>query len=79
MIKPATRSKILDGDGVEVTEGCTIRFSYGIPPVGVTAPVINRNGKLIAITKGHNPAECPVRELEGHVGYFRVCNPDAGR
>ena len=37
--------KILDSDGVEVKAGCKIWFTYGIPPVLVIAPVIERDGK----------------------------------
>ena len=61
-----------DNDGVEVCEGDTLHFAYGIPPVGVEAPVICRDGKLIAITKGHKPGECPVADLRRHVEYFWV-------
>lgn len=64
--------KIKDSDGVEVTAGCTISFGYGIPPVGVKATVIERDGKLIALTPGHKPAECRVSELKRHVGDFYV-------
>ena len=66
------KRKILDSDGIEVTPGCTIFFSYGIPPVGVRAPVIERDGELIAITKGHHPEEGKVSELEDLVGCFYV-------
>ena len=44
------RAKVLDGDGKEVRAGCTIGFSYGIPPIGVAAPVIERDGELVALT-----------------------------
>lgn len=63
---------IKDDDGIEVREGDVVHFGYGIPPVGVRAPVINRNGRLIAITEGHKPAECPVDQLRKHVGNFWV-------
>jgi hypothetical protein len=66
------RRVIKDSDGVVVTAGCTITFGYGIPPVGVIAPVIERNGVLIALTEGHNPKECKVSELKRHVGDFWV-------
>lgn len=66
------KKKILDGDGIEVTDGCTVCFSYGIPPVHVVAPVIYKNGKLVAMTIGHSQAQCEVRHLEKHVGYFYV-------
>jgi transcriptional regulator with XRE-family HTH domain len=69
------RGRVLDSDGVEVTSGCTVAFSYGIPPRGVSAPVVSRKGKLIAITEGHNPSECPVSELREHVGCFHVIEP----
>ena len=64
--------KIVDSDGVEVTAGCTIHFGYGIPPVPVMAPVIERNGVLIALTEGHKPAEVRVQSLKRHVGDFWV-------
>ena len=54
------KRRVLDSDGAEVTAGCTIHFAYGIPPVSVRAPVIDRDGVLIALTPGHNPAEAPV-------------------
>ena len=61
-----------DSDGVRVRSGCKISFSYGIPPVRVVAPVIRRGNKLVAVTEGHNPSECPVRELREHIGDFWV-------
>ena len=63
---------IKDSDGVKVTVGCTIQFTYGIPPVRVLAPVVKRGGKLIALSDGHRPSECPVRDLREHVGDFWV-------
>lgn len=59
-----------DSDGVRVTAGQMIRFSYGIPPVPVFAPVVYRNAKLVVLTPGHNPSECAVSELMDHVGDF---------
>jgi hypothetical protein len=66
------RKPVKDDEGVEVREGDVIHFGYGIPPVGVKAPVISRDGVLIAITKGHKPAECPVHQLRRHVGNFWI-------
>ena len=63
---------ILDEDGNHVEAGDVIRFSYGIPPVRVDAPIVERDGKLIAITKGHNPAESELRSLRYHVGLFHI-------
>jgi hypothetical protein len=63
---------VKDDDGNEVREGDVIHFSYGIPPVGVRAPVISRDGKLIVITKGHNPSECPLSSLRRHVECFWI-------
>jgi len=64
--------KVLDSDGNEVKAGDVIHFGYGIPPVGVRADVIERSGKLIALTPGHNPSECPVAALRRHVGDFWI-------
>ena len=63
---------IKDDDGVEVREGDMIHFAYGIPPVGVIAPIICRDGKLIVITKGHKPEECPLASLRKHVSNFWI-------
>jgi len=59
---------LLDDDRVPVKVGDTVRFNYGIPPVGVDAKIVQRNGQLIALTPGHNPAECNLRSLRKHVG-----------
>lgn len=64
--------RILDSDGVEVRAGHVLSFSYGIPPVGVRARVVDRDGKLIALTPGHKPSECPVSALKRHVGDFYI-------
>lgn len=66
---------IKDSDGKIVTSGCHVYFSYGIPPVGVLAKVIERDGNLIALTPGHNPKECPVADLKKNVCEFRVASP----
>lgn len=66
-------SKVIrDSDGVAVTAGCTIHFAYGIPGRGVDALVVERGGKLIALTPGHNPSECTVSQLKRYVGDFWV-------
>lgn len=62
MIKDEWKQEVKDGD--------TVTFSYGIPPVGVKAPVQEIDGELWAITKGHNPEKCKLRELRKFVGDF---------
>jgi len=57
-----------DDNGEPVGPGDTIRFSYGIPPVVVMAKVVERDGKLIALTPGHNPTDANLRSLRKHVG-----------
>ena len=57
-----------DDDGGWVTSGDSVRFSYGIPPVTVIAPIIERDGKLIGLCSGHDPAEFELRSLRRHVG-----------
>ena len=59
-----------DDDGKTVKAGDTIYFSYGIPPIRVDAPVVKEGGKLVAITKGHNPEKCSLKELKEYVGQF---------
>lgn len=63
---------IRDSYGKQVTAGCEISFSYGIPPVLVRAPIIDRGGQLIAMTPGHNPPECPASRLKACVGDFWI-------
>ena len=59
---------MLDDDGNRVTKGDTVRFNYGIPPVCVTAKVVQRGKSLIALTPGHNPPECNLQSLRRYVG-----------
>lgn len=66
-----------DVDGVTIKAGDTIVFSYGIPPLRVEAPVVIENGKLVAITTGHNPPKCELRHLKKHVGsFYKLARPD---
>ena len=58
---------LFDDDGVPVKAGDTVRFSYGIPPVVVDAPIVQRRGSLIALTPGHDPKECNLRSLRKQV------------
>ncbi len=60
--------RLRDDDGEWVTAGDTVHFSYGIPPVGVDAPIIERNGKLIGLCPGHKPSEFNLRSLRRYVG-----------
>ena len=63
-----TRLVMLDDDGKRVSSGDAVRFNYGIPPVCVTAKLVQRGKQLIALTPGHTPAECNLRSLRKHVG-----------
>jgi len=49
--------RLRDDDGGWVTSGDSVQFSYGIPPVTVIAPIIERDGKLIGLCPGHDPAD----------------------
>ena len=62
------RLVLLDDDGEPTGAGDTVEFSYGIPPVRVVAPVIERDGRLVALTPGHTPVECKLRSLRYFVG-----------
>ena len=71
------RVVLLDDDGEKVRAGDEVCFSYGIPPVHVTAPIVKRNGRLIALTPGHDPEEIALRNLRKHVGCWYKQNPKA--
>jgi len=58
----------IDDDGQRTRAGDAVCFCYGIPPVGVRAQIIQRDGKLVALTPGHKPAECDLRSLRKYVG-----------
>lgn len=55
---------IKDDFGEIINPGDFISFSYGIPPVDVKAEIINRDGKLIALTPGHNPSEASLSYIK---------------
>lgn len=59
-----------DDDGLPVGAGDKIRFCYGIPSVIVIADVVEHQGKLVALTPGHHPAECNLRRLRHYVGMW---------
>ena len=66
--------RLRDDDGEWVTAGDVVQFSYGIPRAGVDAPVVERDGKLIALTPDHNPPECNLRSLRRYVGNWYLAN-----
>lgn len=59
----ARTRNLLTDDGDPIVAGSTIVFSYGAPPVVVEAQVVARNGELVAVTPGHDPAEAPVSTI----------------
>jgi len=59
---------LLDDNGERTIAGDVVRFSYGIPPVVVDAPIVERGGKLIGLCPGHNPPEVKLRSLRRYVG-----------
>ena len=59
-----------DSNGAEVRDGDIIHFAFGIPPVGVDARVVERNGRLIALTPEVTPKECELSKLRKYVGLF---------
>lgn len=58
-----------------VAAGDTVTFSYGIPPVRVEAMLVEIDGELWAMTPGHRPDRCRLRDLRGHVGSFYKLAP----
>jgi hypothetical protein len=71
------RLYLFDDDGERVFAGDTVRFDYGIPPVVVDAKIVQRRGQLIALTPGHDPAECNLRSLRKYVGNWYKPNSHA--
>lgn len=69
----AASPMVRDADG-KPTRACdAVRFSYGIPPVGVVGHVVQRGNRLIVLTPGHDPEETPLRSLRGYVGeWYKV-------
>ena len=55
--------KLVDDDGIEITAGCVLHFAYGIPPVPVRAEIVERKGRLVALTPGHDPGSAPVSAI----------------
>lgn len=62
--------RIKDDDGNYVRDGDQVHFSYGIPPVGVTAEVVMRHGVLWVLTPEHNPKKLKLSQLRKTVGSF---------
>ena len=40
-----------------------LHFAYGIPPVPVRAEIVERKGRLVALTPGHDPGSAPVSAI----------------
>lgn len=58
-----------DLNGEIIREGDTVSFCYGIPPIGVTGPVVKIGKRLWIRTPGHNPDKILLSEA---VKYFSV-------
>ena len=67
---------IFDDYGDEVKVGDHVNFSYGIPPVGVHAPVVFEGGDFWVLTPRHNPKKEKLSNLAEHVGSFLIAEPD---
>lgn len=68
--------KFKDMDGKPVAAGDTIVFSYGIPPVRVEARLAESGGEVWALTPGHKPDRCKLKDLPKHVGeYYKLAPP----
>jgi len=70
---------VKDADGTPVFEGDLIDFSYGMPGVGVRAPVVFERGSFYVETPEHNPKRCALRQLKKHVGEFWVHQDEGQR
>lgn len=70
------RGPVKDEDGRVVKVGDKLRSYYGIPPVRIDGEVIKRNGRLIVLTPGHDPAEVTLREFADCLGCFYVMDAE---
>ncbi|MDW9400929.1 hypothetical protein GOB45_29500 [Sinorhizobium meliloti] len=61
---------VTDSDGNRIKAGDVITFSYGIPGVRVEAPIVDIRGELFAMTPGHTPHKCKLKDLRKYVGEF---------
>jgi len=67
---------LLDDDGERTGAGDVVRFNYGIPPVVVNAPIVERDGKLIGLCPAHNPPEFNLRSLRRYAGNWYKQNDE---
>ena len=68
-----------DSEGRRVHAGDRLTFTYGMPPVRVTATVeYNKTNRLVVLADGHNPPECYLSDLSEYVGDFYVVRDRAG-
>lgn len=58
--------------GNRVFEGDIIKFSFGIPPICVIAPIVFLKGGFFALTPKAHPKMCLLGELKSCVGEFEV-------
>jgi len=63
-------SPSVDDDGEIITDGDSVCFSFGIPPIRVVAPVVTIHGELWILTPVYNPTRCKLKELRECVGGF---------
>lgn len=63
-----SKIKLFDDEGNPVGSGDTISFSFGIPPRYVKAKVVERDGRLFALTPDCESKECNLRSLRRYVG-----------
>ena len=59
---------MLDDDGEPIYVGDKICFSFGIPPIHVTAPVEKIGEVYWAMTPQYTPKKCSLKRLKDHVG-----------
>lgn len=67
-MKKNKQATMRDDAGQTVKAGDRVMFSYGIPPVFVSAKLVQKGNILIALTPGHKPASCKLRNLRKYVG-----------
>lgn len=72
---------MMDSDGLKVSAGDVIRFSFGIPPRIAESVIFEKDNTLWhrVSTKNVTPKETSLRTLKDNVGVFYLVNNEVSK